>query len=236
MVYSGREPGEKASTDGVHVKLLGYKWDSKNDILYPGFAELNLNKKIRGAKKSNVLPVVTLEDAGRLLDSVTLTRRMVVSIMAELYDPCGFWEPWKLQLKLMSQSLAGMDWDDHIRQEDQELWKSQLSRLVDFPTLSIPRICIPADKDSISGIRLICVTDAAINAGGAAVYAGRKLNDSTWSCALVASKSKLMKATVPRNELSAVMLGTELVYLVAKSIGPKVEDIIFATDSTIALS
>ena len=109
MVYSGREPGEKASTDGVHVKLLGYKWDSKNDILYPGFAELNLNKKIRGAKKSNILPVVTLEDAGGLLDSVKLTQRMVVSIMAELYDPCRFWEPWKLQLKLMSQSLAGMD-------------------------------------------------------------------------------------------------------------------------------
>ena len=94
---------------------------------------------------------MTLEDAGRLLDSVTLTQRMVVSIMAELYDPCGFWEPWKLQLKLMSQWLAGLHWDDHICQEDQDLWKSQLSRLVDFPKLSIPRICIPADKDSISG-------------------------------------------------------------------------------------
>ena len=46
---------------------------------------------------------------------------MVVSTRAELYDPCGFWEPWKLQLKLMSQSLAGMDWDDNIRQEDQEM-------------------------------------------------------------------------------------------------------------------
>ena len=65
--------------------------------------------------------------------------------------------------------------------------------------------------------------------------AGR-LQDSTWSCALVALKSKLMKATVPRNELSAVMLGTEWVYLVAKSIGSRVEDVIFATDSTIALS
>ena len=32
------------------------------------------------------------------------------------------------------------------------------------------------------------------------------------------------------------MLGMELVYLVAKSIGSKVEDVIFATDSTIALS
>ena len=136
----------------------------------------------------------------------------------------------------MSQSLAGMDWDDNIREENQEMWKAQLSRLVDFPTLLIPRICIPADNESLSGIRLICVTDAAVNAGGAAVYAGRRLANSTWSCALVASKSKLMKATVPRNELSAIMLGTELVYLVAKSIGPKVEDILFATDSTIVLS
>ena len=73
-----------------------------------------------------------------------------------------------------------MDWDDNIREEDQEMWKTQLSRVVDFPTLSVPRVCIPADKDSISGVRLICVTDAAINAGGAAVYAGRKLTNSTF--------------------------------------------------------
>ena len=64
MVYSGREPGEKASPDRLHVKLLGYKWDSKKDILYLGFAKLNLNKKVRGAKKPNVLPVVTRADAG----------------------------------------------------------------------------------------------------------------------------------------------------------------------------
>ena len=73
-----------------------------------------------------------LADAGRLLKSVTLTRRMVVSIMAELYDPCGFWEPWKLkteklQLKLMSTTLAGMEWYEHICAEDQDLWKHQLS-------------------------------------------------------------------------------------------------------------
>ena len=112
----------------------------------------------------------------------------------------------------------------------------QLSKLVDFPNFSIQRICIPADKDSLSGIRLISLTDAVTTAGGAAVYAGRKLKDSTWSCALVASKSKLMKAAVPRNELSAIMLGTELIYLGAKSMGTKVEDVIFATDSTILLS
>ena len=179
------------------------------DILLPGFTEVNLNKKVKGAQKSNILPVITLEDAGRMMNSVTLTWRMVVSILAKLYDPCGFWEPWKLQFKLMSQSLAGMDWDKYIPAEDQDLWKKLLLRLVNLPKLSIPRICSPADKDSVSGIRLICLTDAATTAGGAAIYAGRKMRDSTWSCALVASKSKLMKATVPRNELSAIMLGTE---------------------------
>ena len=71
----------------------------------------------------------------------------------------------------------------------------------------------------MSGIRLICVTDAAITAGGAAVYAGRKIKDSSWSCTMVASKSKLMKATVPRSKLSAIMVGTELINLVAKSMG-----------------
>ena len=49
VVYSGRKPGEKASLDGVHVKLLGYKWNSEQDILYPGFAELSLNKKVQVA-------------------------------------------------------------------------------------------------------------------------------------------------------------------------------------------
>ena len=46
------------------------------------------------------------------------------------------------------------------------------------------------------------MTDTAINAGGAAVYAGSKLMDSTWSRALVASKSKLMKATVRDTDVS----------------------------------
>ena len=29
VVYSGKEPGEKASSDGIHVNILGYKWDSE---------------------------------------------------------------------------------------------------------------------------------------------------------------------------------------------------------------
>ena len=74
------------------------------------------------------------------MTSVTLTGRMVVSILAELYDPRGFWEPWKLQLMLLSQKLVGIDWDGYI------FVKHQLSKLVDFHKVSVPRICIPLDK------------------------------------------------------------------------------------------
>ena len=46
VIYSGRAPREGASPDRIHMKLLGYKWNSEQDVLYPGFAELNFKKRI----------------------------------------------------------------------------------------------------------------------------------------------------------------------------------------------
>ena len=53
----------------------------------PGFAELNMNKRVRGAKKPNEFPVVTREDATKLLASIKITKRIVVSKVSEFYDP-----------------------------------------------------------------------------------------------------------------------------------------------------
>ena len=87
----------------------------------------------------------------------------------------------------------------------------------------------------MSKIRLICLCDAAEHAGGAAVYGGRKLKDGSWLCSLITAKSKLMKGTIPRNELSAIMSMTEVALIAKKSLGDRVGDIIFVTDPTIAL-
>ena len=88
VVCSGKAPREKESP-GINVKLLGFKWNSEKDVLYPEFEELDFKKKVRGAKKPNIQPVITIQDAGRLMTSIILTRRMVVSILAELYGPDG---------------------------------------------------------------------------------------------------------------------------------------------------
>ena len=94
--------------------MLGYKWTTEPDLLSPGLGELNLNKKIRGSKKPNLTPINSRADAEKLLRSVILTRRSILSKVAELYDPCGFWEPIKLQMKLAKIPLKGLDWDEEI--------------------------------------------------------------------------------------------------------------------------
>ena len=131
--------------------------------------------------------------------------------------------------------LTGLQWDSVIPEQDQDKWRSLLTNFVDLHKISVKRCSVPSDEESDSKIRLICVADAAEHAGGAAVYAGRRLKDGTWSCSLMSAKSKLMKGTIPRNELSAIMLMTEIAFIVKKSLGDRVESVIYVSDSTIAL-
>ena len=210
IVKSGEVPCEKVSSDGLSVKILGYKWFPEKDTMSPGFSELNLNKKIRRAKKPNLFRIVTREDARELLAPVQLTKRIVVSKILELHDPVGLFEPIKLQYKLEMRSLSGLGWDEEIIDSEQQKWKDLIAGFVDLEKISIPKCSIPSDSESLSKIKLICLSDAAEHAGRAAVYGGRRLIDGTWSCSLITAKSKLLNGTIPRNELSAIMLMTEL--------------------------
>ena len=235
VIRTGDKPGDSESSEGVTVKMLGYKWNTVSDTLYPGISELNVNKKVRGIQKPNPNPVISEQDAEDILKLASLSRRIIISKIAEFFDPIGLWEPLKLQLNLHSARLNKLPWDQKLPTEDEVFWKSKFIQFVRFRNLSAPRCTTPPDSSSISGIRLICMSDAAASAGGAEVYSGRKLQDGTWTCNLLASRSKLMSATIPRNKLSAIMMMAELAFVIKKSLGLKVEKIIYLTDSTIAM-
>ena len=128
------------------------------------------------------------------------------------------WEPIKLQLKLASSRLSGLSWDQVVPEAEQSNWKTNLTEFIDYNKLNACCSPIPADIQSSSDVRLICLSDAGTNAGGAMVYAGRKYKDGTWSCSMIAAKSKMMKFTIPRNELSAILMMVELGYLVKKEV------------------
>ena len=92
---------------------------------------------------------------------------------------------------------------------------------MDFPKCSVFRICIPADKSSLSGIKLVGVADLAIKAGETADYTSGKLESFTWSCTLVAPISKLLegecaqvissplKPLIPDMEIPGLSAGVE---------------------------
>ena len=126
VAQSGEDPPDKASSDGKSLKILGYRWFTKADILSPGFEEVNFNRKHRGAKKPNPFPVISPEDVGKLLDSTKITRRLVVSKVAEIFDPVGLWEPYKLQLKLEQSDLKDVGWDVELSEDLQHECRPRL--------------------------------------------------------------------------------------------------------------
>ena len=235
IVKSGEEPCEAASADGKSIKVLGYRWTTKEDILGPGFSEINFSKRRRGCKKPNPFPVVSPLDVTKLLESFPITRRMVVAKIAEIWDPIGLWEPFKLQLKLDNSELKGMDYDVALEDDLQVHWKHRFQQFLEVPEMTSERCVVPEDVVDPDYIRLIGISDAAEKAGGCAVYAGYKRADGQYSCKLLTARSKLMNQKVPRNELDGVKLMAETVSIVKLALGDKVKEIHYFTDSTIAM-
>ena len=99
----------------------------------------------------------------------------------------------------------------------------------------IPRCVVPKGAVNPREVRLLCLSDAAVSAGGAVIYAGYLLKDGTYSNQMLTAKSKIMKMSIPRNELSALLELAKLTYSVKKALGDLVTDIKYFTDSTIAL-
>lgn len=234
-VKSGEIPPEEASHNNETLKILGYNYNPAQDVISSGFSEINFNRKRRGAKKPNPFPVVSQEDVRKLLNSTAITRRMVMSKVAEVWDPCGIWEPFKLQLKLDNSKLNGIDWDMPLDKEVQALWKNRFMQFLEVPQMSVQRCIVPIDAVNPGKLRLLCISDAAELAGGCAIYAGYERTNGSYSCNLITAKSKLMSQKIPRNELEGIKLMAETAWSVRKALGDLVEEAIFVTDSTIAM-
>ena len=155
------------------------------------------------------------DDAEKLLKSITITRRNILAKVAEFYDPCGFWEPINLQMKLGMLLLKG---NEKIPEFKQTKWLEILTTFVELNDIQMLRCCIPSNEELISKIRLIFLSDAAEFSGGAVIYTGRKLKSGVWPCSILASKLKLMDAAILRNELLAILLYNDLAFLVKRAL------------------
>ena len=235
VARSGEAPCEKAAPDGVNVKLLGYSWQPLEDTLKLSDMELNFSTKKRGKRKPLDKVPENEKELIEHLRSTPLTRKGILSKVAEVFDPVGIFEPLKLQMKLRLIPLNKTDWDEEVTGENREEWIKVFSQFIHLKDLVVNRYVFPKEIESIQGLRLIVISDAAVSACGVAVYAGVPLPDGTYSCTLITAKSRLVSDTIPRNELCSVLLGTEVAFHLLRTIRVEVDDIIYVTDSQITL-
>jgi hypothetical protein len=110
VAKSGQPPPGEATCDGKTVGCLGLTWATEKDTLSPSIASMNLQKKIRGQKAAPDRDVTTAHGLRSAMKDNLITRAGTLSTIAEFFDPTGWWEPLRLQLKLAFQEMNTLDW------------------------------------------------------------------------------------------------------------------------------
>jgi hypothetical protein len=78
-------------------------------------------------------------------------------------------------------------------------------------------VCQPVGTDGKA--RLLCLADAAELAGGCALYVGFEMPNDHYYCRMIYAKSRLMRHSIPRNELAAILMAAEASLVVQKALG-----------------
>lgn len=216
-----RQIGESANIehnltfDKSSTKVLGLKWCSNKDYL------------------SISVPCFSL--------SGPLTKRKILSIIAQCFDPLGFLSPVIIVGKLLIQSLwlSKVDWDVEIYDDKISCeWKSFFENLPSLNNLHIPRYLFL--NKTISKVDIHGFCDASLKAYAACVYFRTEYEDGSISCNLISSKSRvapLKVISLPRLELCSMVILVKLVHQVRQIFKDRVSvsSVDLWSDSQIAL-
>ncbi|XP_050547611.1 uncharacterized protein LOC126909236, partial [Daktulosphaira vitifoliae] len=170
----------------------------------------------------------------------TVTRRVVTSEIAKLFDPLGLMGPIIVTAKIFIQSLWRLNtgWDSPLPLEYTKQWIKYRKGLVILNNITIPRRSTISTKQGIQ-IHVFC--DASELAYGTCVYIRSTNDDSIVYCQLLCSKSRvapLRNTTIPRLELCATLLGARLLDKVKTALKGvvKINRCCLWSDSTVALT
>ncbi|XP_011859306.1 PREDICTED: uncharacterized protein LOC105556806 [Vollenhovia emeryi] len=166
-----------------------------------------------------------------------LTKRLVLSEVAQIFDPLGFASPVVIKAKILLQELwlHKLQWDDPLPSQLSARWLSIREELTSLARLSIPRWL---KTWSDSQVELHGFSDASQLAMAAVIYISvHDSNGATFS--LVCSKTKvapLKRLSIPRLELTAALLLSRLMQYVEATLNMDVTATHMWTDSLVTLS
>jgi hypothetical protein len=166
VARSGDPPPPGSSIDESTIGCLGIAWQTKSDRLGPAHQSMSLAKRVKGQKPAPDRDLSTESEIRRAFIDGLISKAGVLSRIAEFFDPAGWWEPLKVQLKMSFQELNHLDWTDKVPDEYVDTWVAHFALLERSRLLSIPRSVLTSAVEPCPKVRLICLADAAEGAGG----------------------------------------------------------------------
>ncbi|XP_065088027.1 uncharacterized protein LOC135709561 [Ochlerotatus camptorhynchus] len=200
------------------IKTLGVAWQPQEDCF------------------TFVVPVDTTVEPNRL------TKRLILSQIAKIFDPLGFVGPVVTAAKLIMRELwsLNLDWDEPVPTEMANLWTDFRNELHCLNELKIPRWIL---SDEACAVELHGFADASDLAYGACLYSRLVKGDGSADLKLICSKSRILprkkgkqkEITTPRAELLAAQLLARLTVKQLDALDVQFESVVLWSDSQIVL-
>lgn len=202
--------------EGCSNKVLGISWNPRQD-----YFSVSLPKDI------NIYPI---------------TKRNVLSVIAQIYDPLGFVAPLVIIAKIFMQKLwlAKVQWDEPLTTLLKQEWLTFSRNILELSELKISR-CLFVGNNEIKTIELHGYSDSSLKAYGCCIYLRVIYQNNQVSCNLISAKSRvspLRTVSLPRLELCACVLLSQLTHKVIdiyKNV-IKIDSVNLWTDSLISLA
>jgi len=161
-----------------------------------------------------------------------VTKRILLGLVATIFDPAGWLSPFTLRGKLLVQRIwcEKLQWEDEVGQEIAEPLRAWCEEATRLSGITIPRRYGGATGGE-SPLTLHVFADASERAYSAVAYI-----QEGHSVSLVFAKAKLAplkKLTLPRLELQAAVLATRVRSFIAEKLGVSFSQVRLYTDSKI---
>lgn len=194
------------------VKVLGTKWDPRQDYL-----EISL--------------VTSKEEK-------TLTKRVVLHVIASVFDPLGLLAPAIVVAKRFFQKLwiKQYGWDDELSVIEAQEWKTIIEDWNQGDFTFDRKLFVTSSQEVENELHTF--VDASAHAYAAAVYLKVIEANGKVQTSLVITKNRLCptkKITIPRLELMAILIGVRLTDFVNKEINLKISKFFIWSDSQCCL-
>ncbi|XP_033727676.1 uncharacterized protein LOC117317008 [Pecten maximus] len=167
------------------------------------------------------------------------TKRGLLSTVGSLYDPLGLLAPITIKGKMFFRSVINLQcgWDDPLPSDLEREWHQWWSSLTELETLNIPR-CYGSGTTGKKVKELHVFSDASSEAIAAVAFLRTIDSEGLSQVSFVLGKAKLAPAgghTIPRLELCAAVLATQIKDTVLASLHLDIDKVKMYTDSKIVL-